>query len=242
MIRARFLLAACGLALGVSLVAQPAQNERSARLLRLETFVLPDFPEFLRRTGVGEGTVAVAIGHDARGRPDDVLVLEASDSRFADAALDAIAGWRFAAPAATDAPREVLLPIVRFLFTTTGVSVMSPSVADPSKRKTRVRADSPVELPNFSHLDSVPKARVQPMPAATAPPAGVSEGVALVKFFVDQEGRARIPVAITSTTPAFGAAAVAAVRQWRFEPPRIDGQPVVALESQVFRFGSPASR
>ncbi len=212
-------------------------NAESARLMRLDKFVVPEFPEFLRRTGVLQGTVVAAIRHDGLGQADDVLVLESSDPRFTAAAIEAIQEWRFAAHPRSAAPVEQLVPIVRFLFTSSSVSVVSATVDAGRVSRTRVRADSPIELPNFSHLDTPPKVRAQPMPEFPAALKGqVGDGVALVKYFVDREGRARVPVVVSATAPEFATAALAAVKQWRFDPPRLDGKPVIALETHTFRF------
>jgi TonB family protein len=232
---------ASGIALLSPLAAQvPPANAESARIMRLDKFVTPEFPEFLRRTGVLTGTVVTAISHDGLGQADDILVLESTDSRFTAAALEAIRAWRFEAHPRSPAPVEQLVPVVRFLFTSTSVSVTSTSVDAGRPTHARVRANSPLEIPNFSHCDARPKAQSQPMPAFPEALKGkVSTGTALVKFFVDAAGRARVPVAITATDPELAHAAVTAVKQWRFDPPKIDGKPVIVLETHTFTFGSP---
>jgi TonB family protein len=220
-----------------SAVAQIPANADSARIMRLDHFVLPEFPEFLRRTGVLQGTVVAAISHDGLGRADDILILESTEPRFTAAVLEAVREWRFAAHPRSPAPIEALVPVVRFLFSSTSVSVVSTTVDAGRAGHTRVRADSPIELPNFTHLDKVPQARVEAEPDFPAELIGrVSEGIALVKFFVDADGRARVPVALTASDPAFATAAVAAAKQWRFDPPRLDGKPVIALETRTIRF------
>jgi TonB family protein len=222
-------------------VPLPPHNEQSARTMRLEKFIVPEFPTFLRQTGVMQGSVVVAIGHDAKGKPDDVLVLESSEPHFTDATLDAIRHWRFETGATVPPPSEAPVPVVRFFFTSGNVSIVPLTTSPRSSARRPVRADTPVELPNFSHLDVEPKPLHRPMPEFPPSLRGKTErGTALVKYFVDPEGRARVPVAVHATEPQFAAAALEAVRKWRFEPPRIDGRPVVALEMQFFQFGPPA--
>ena len=222
--------------------AQLAPNDQSARIMRLDRFVVPEFPAFLRQAGILQGTVVAAIGSDGRGRPDDILVLESTDPRFTTAALEAIREWRFA-PAATnpsDPPQSV--PVVRFLFTTGAVSVVPLTVGSSGSRRP-VRAETPIELPNFSHLDQVPSALSQPAPEF--PPAlrqRVTAGTVVVKYFVDATGRVRLPTVISASDAGLAQAALAAVRQWRFEPPRIDGRPVIALERHSFQFNAAAPR
>ena len=219
-------------------LAQLAPNEQSAHVMRLDRFVVPDFPAFLRQSGVLQGTVVVAVGHETGNRATDVLVLESTDPRFTDAALDAIREWKFAAPNVPSDQSEATVPIVRFLFTTGSVSVVPLTASTGRSSSSRaVRAETPIELPNFSHLDHVPKPLQNPPPEFPIALRGrVTNGTVVVKYFVDAEGRVRLPTIITATEPEFAAAALTAIRQWRFEPPRIDGKSVVALERLSFQF------
>ena len=219
--------------------AQRAPNEQSARVMRLERFVVPEFPPFLRQAGVLQGSVVVAVGHDARGRADDILVLESSDPRFTAAALEAIREWRFQSGDEIPAADDASVPIVRFLFTTGAVSVVPLTVSGGNRSRRAIRADTPIELPNFSHLDRPPVALQQPAPEfPSALRNRVTQGLAIVKYFVDQTGVVRLPTIVSASEPEFGVAALAAIRQWRYEPPRIDGKPVIALERQSFQFAA----
>lgn len=234
---------ATSIAFGGSLLhAQLAPNDQSARTMQLDRFVVPEFPPFLRQAGVLQGTVAAAIGRDARGRAEDVLVLESSDPRFTDAALDAIREWRFK-PLSPAPDTEDAAPVVRFLFTTGSVSVVPlTSTARGGSRRT-VRADTPIELPNFSHLDQTPAILHHPPPEFPAALRGrVTQGTVVVKYFIDTTERVRLPTIISASDPALGAAALAAMRQWRYEPPRIDGKPVIALERHSFQFSATEGR
>jgi TonB family protein len=58
-----------------------------------------------------------------------------------------------------------------------------------------------------------------------------------VEFYIDEQGNVRMAaVPRTSAGDAYAAAAVAAVEQWRFEPPLRRGQPVLVLAQQEFNF------
>ena len=220
--------------------AQLAPNEQTARVMRLERFVVPEFPPFLRQAGVLQGTVVAAISQDQRGRPGDVLVLESTDPRFTDAVLDAVREWRFQLPVKTAATTTDSVPVIRFLFSTGAVSVVPLTVAAGAGSRRAIRADTPVELPNFSHLDQTPAVLQQTSPEF--PPAlrgRVAQGTGVVKYFVDPTGHVRLPTVITASDPEFGEAALAAMKQWRYEPPRIDGKPVVVLERHSFQFNAP---
>jgi TonB family protein len=217
--------------------AQLAPNEQTARVMRLERFVVPEFPPFLRQAGVLQGTVVAAISSDSRGRAHDVLVLESTDARFTEAALEAIREWRFDARRAEASMDPV--PVVRFLFTTGAVSMVPLTVGVSSGPRRTVRAETPIELPNFSHLDHVPAVLHSPAPEfPVALRDHISSGSVVVKYFVDATGRVRLPTVVSATSPELGAAALAAIRQWRYDPPRIDGKPVIALERHSFQFSA----
>jgi TonB family protein len=225
------------------LFAQLAPNEQSARAMRLERFVVPEFPPFLRQAGVMQGTVVVAIGRGERDRPGDILVLESSDARFADAALEAIREWRFQKAAESPAAPDNAVSVVRFLFTTGSVAVVPLSASGRPGTRRSIRADSPIELPNFSHCDTSPALVEHPAPEF--PPTlrdRVTQGTAVIKYFVDTSGRVRLPAVVSASAPEFGLAAVAAMRRWRYEAPRIDGKPVIVLERHSFQFGAPTPR
>ena len=62
------------------------------------------------------------------------------------------------------------------------------------------------------------------------------EGRVVVRYDVDLEGTVRNARVVRSEPPGvFDAAALAAVRSWRFNPPLVDGEPVAARnrESEV---------
>lgn len=63
-----------------------------------------------------------------------------------------------------------------------------------------------------------------------------SRGEAIVEFIVDEEGRARLPRAVSATEEAFGFAAVQAVASWRFEPPTRGGRATIVRVRAPIRF------
>lgn len=65
------------------------------------------------------------------------------------------------------------------------------------------------------------------------------EGTVYVLFSVDKQGRVLDPTVQKSTDPAFEAAALEAVRQWRFEPGTRDGKAVSFKMRQPITFRLP---
>jgi TonB family protein len=232
-------VAALGLLGAVAARAQSSANARSLQQLRLESYVLPEFPDFVRLTGTARGIVTVAIGRNSEGFVDDVLVLDSTHPRLAHAVETAVLQWRFARPANQALPGAEIVPIVRFIFAASGLSVVSPAAGQLAGRDAAatLRDDAPVVLPRLADLDAEVKPLRQPMPKLTTRAgAPAATGTARVKFFIDERGRVRVPVVLEATSRELGEAALAAIAQWRYEPPRIAGRPTLALETAEFQF------
>ena len=78
----------------------------------------------------------------------------------------------------------------------------------------------------LSDLDTEPRAIHQPSPVVSAAVRKRAPGTVYVLFVVDQQGRVVDPIVQKSTDPVFDAPALAAVKQWKFEPGKREGQPV----------------
>jgi TonB family protein len=234
----RLLAKGVGVIFGTLAIALPAlamTNEESVRELKLTEFELPVFPKLAKCAGYAEGIVTTIIAHDVNGRPTDVLVLDSSHPRFTEAVREAVAHWKFEANAALGADHP---PLVRFYFSTKGV-VMLQSQTEHGGVMARM-LPSKLQFPTFRALDAPPKPIEQPMPEFPLALRGrVKGGAARVAFYVDESGHARAPVVTEATSPEFAAAALAAVAQWRYEAPRQNGRPVIAVGNWDFHFAGP---
>lgn len=232
------LLCAALLAPVNHVLASDVSNQKAADQLSLIKFALPEYPSYLQQIGLTEGTVAMAIERNAAGAVADVLVLESTHYRFSDAATEATKVWRFAPlPEGTPAI-AAQVPIVRIQFAMDSLtSVLMPTIY-VGRPEMPVRPDQ-IKVITFAELDRAPAAKTQPMPAFPAELArrGV-KGTASVSFFVDPDGKVRIPVVTAADAPEFAEAALAAIRQWRFEAPRKGGKKVTAFETWTFDFGT----
>ena len=82
------------------------------------------------------------------------------------------------------------------------------------------------ELFSMQDLDQKPRAIYQVSPQMSPQLRKIAPGTVYIVFVVDQRGRVENPIVQTASDPAFEAAALAAVRQWKFEPGKRNGEPV----------------
>ncbi|MFI5337978.1 MAG: TonB family protein [Opitutales bacterium] len=224
-----FFAAAVGTALA-------GENDDTVQQLNLVKYVPPEFPPVLQVEGVPSGIVVLAIGRDSQGVPQDLLVLESTHPAMTEAALNAVRQWRFAPQndGVTAGPRPVL---VRLSFSIHGVVLIYSSAGKELTAEEAIERNQPIKVKSAASLADKPRALHQPMPGYPAQLAGRDlEGEARVEFYIDGDGRVRLPHVTEATTSEFGDAAVAAVSQWRYEPPRDHGQPAVVADNWVFRF------
>lgn len=79
---------------------------------------------------------------------------------------------------------------------------------------------------SVADLDQKPRAIYQPSPILDAKLRRKAPGTVRVVFEVDQSGRVQDPKVLKSSDPVFERPALAAVKQWKFEPGRRNGEPV----------------
>ena len=82
------------------------------------------------------------------------------------------------------------------------------------------------ELFSMSDLDQKPRAIYQTSPQIGSKLRKAAPATVYVLFVVDQRGRVENPIVQSSTDPQFEAPALSAVKQWRFEPGKRNGQAV----------------
>jgi TonB family protein len=224
------------LALLTTALLSAAENDTTIQRMKLVKFVQPEFPPALRIEGIPSGMVALAISRDENGNPSDILVLESTHPGFTETALEAVRQWRFPATS-VDALQQEAPIMVRVGFTLTGVVLTYSSTANVIAERKADNLQAPIPVKMMAELADKPRALHQQMPAYPTSLVGKDyEGTAKVAFYVDGEGRVRMPRVVESSIPQFGDAALAAVRNWRYEPPRDRGLPAVVAEYWSFQF------
>lgn len=193
---------------------------------------MPAFPERMLLSGIDRGMVELMIEVTPAGEVADVLITGYTNRAFATTTLATVERWRFA-------PGNVGHVVHLTLnFETRGMIAYVR------------RYDPEAERPADYTFEPCPPERLdaRPRPIETvAPPYGPNvasaggEGVVTLDYFIDEQGRVRMPVTAEAPHPLLAGLAISALKQWRFEPPTCDGRPALVRARQSFRFGEPTS-
>jgi TonB family protein len=226
------------LALGVALAPQAGAAFESIQFNPDNT--PPQFPLSLKMDGITQGSATIAISVSDEGRLTDWLMLGYTHELFAKASVAALKEWRFT-PAMLDGTPVPAKAELTFNFTLEGAVISANIVNHFLFDNFEGRADGlhAYRLRGPSEIDRlpVPVFAVAPKYAVEAEQQGV-HGRVEVRFYIDETGAVRMPAVASDTHPYLANSAVAALREWRFEPPTRHGRPVLIAASQVFAFGS----
>jgi TonB family protein len=222
--------------------SRPAGYERP----KVHRTVEPQFPpKLLENPRINEGEATVVLLVDASGLIADSLVTRYTHPLFGKEALETVHQWRFEPGRLHGAPVGVRMEMVfTFARGRRVVNVVDPEAVSEHllgrvegllqaevRRVCPARElDEPIQVVDF----------VQPLPPEQLG-ARRRSGRALVEFYVDEEGRPRLPVVVESDDEAFGRSALEAIGQWRFTVPRSGGWPVLVVARQRFDFRASAS-
>jgi TonB family protein len=197
------------------------------------------FPPKALSEGVPSGEVQVVLSVDAKGGLTDCLVVGYTLPEFAEAATAALKTWTYEPAHVHGRARASRLDLLITFKSEINVLVVSASLHF-FERVSNEWGSYSYKTCKLADLDRIPTPVhvIQPVLSKTdADRAGVH--VVTVEFFIDEEGRVRVPtVAREFADDAYAAAMVAAVEQWRFEPPQRRGHPVLVLAQQDFNFRS----
>lgn len=234
-----FILILAGLVgLAEVMAAQPV-NYVPMRVLQTEPVV---FPRRVNRLGISSGEARVSLQVDEKGRLTDHLVTAYSHEAFAESAVDALKRWKYDPAYWNGEPRAATLDLT-FDFEVQGLVVVDMSVSSYVEMRHAQLAPGTYayRARTLSELDGIPTpstvvAPVYPLDRSGTPrPAKVT-----VTFYIDEQGRVRLPAVSRETTENagenFAAAAVDAVSKWQFEPPMSRGRPVLVAARQEFNF------
>ena len=129
-----------------------------------------------------------------------------------------------------------------FSFETRGLVVVDMTVNNVLEiQKLRARSDYYGSWAcTLSELDRIPTPATVVKPHYPVDSSNtVKAAVVTVHFYIDQEGRVRMPAVsreTSETNDSFAAEALDAISKWQFEPPMSRGRPVLVSATQDFNF------
>lgn len=192
------------------------------------------YPPLMAQNAIYSGDVRAVISVDATGRLYDLLVVAYTRPEFAEVAQAALRRWKYQ-PARINGRSISSRADIFFEFRDRSVIVQT--LPGAMARQTFLGngkepyAFAPCRLRD---LDRIPI----PLEVITPTVNSVTEAhTVTVEFYIDEEGKVRMPaVPRDAANDVFAAAAVAAVEKWRFEPPLRNGRRVLVQAQQEFNF------
>jgi TonB family protein len=199
--------------------------------VKVRGVVLPIYPYALRRDAV-RGKAKAVMMINANGQVTDVQPLEAERPEFARALAAALQGFKFD-PAYRDGKPVPHLLAFEQAFNPYDLP------DEEGEDLLAVEKKSPAKIIPLSSLDVPLKPvsrRVPRFPLGL--PADITQGDAVIECLIDKTGRVRLPRIKSATNEAFGYAAVQAASAWWFDPPLVNGKPVIVREEIPFHFSA----
>lgn len=233
----RLPLVCCALLLVVTAGAQNDRRPASRGSLTIIETEEPVFPRSLIHGPVLQGDAKVVIDVDEDGRLTDLLVTGYSRKEFADAAVEVLRRWEYVPPSLNGRPWASVREL-QFDYSRSGVIVnFTGTEAMDNHLGQLLQLSDTYRTYALRDLDRIPTPVhvVSPLAPALAP--GAAAQTVTVEFYIDEQGRVRLPsVTRAEANNVYAACALAAVRQWRFAPPLVNGRPVLVLATQQFKF------
>lgn len=234
------VLSLAALMLAVSPAA--AANNWGDRPLQITQSIDAHFPAALTMQGITEGEVRVVLNVDADSQLVDCLVLAYTHPELVTELLNALREWHYQAAYQRGEPTGSRAEVA-FSFQARGAVLSMTPIEDFTANFNRMSGTRPISL--VCSVDELDKPLetvelVQPRHPRSALRPNLADGRVLLDFYIDSEGRPRMPVVIRMSHEAFAVAAVQALGQWRYAPPTRDGRKVAVRVRQEFVFPKPS--
>lgn len=235
--RLALLVPVLGLAIAAS-AAEPEKPSGPFEPLGIVKTVHPTYPDKLADRFLDRGEARIMIMVDEEGRLADWIVTGYTHALFAKEALDVLPKWQFEPARFHGRPIGVRTEL-RFIFKNSGGVRIVPGdlemrlrIRDIRQQETfwqRVCKAEDLDQP----LDTI--VEINPMPPDQLG-AVAREGKVVVEYFIDPDGRVRMPLVLSSDDEAFTKSVLLAITEWRYATPTRDGQPVLARVAREFKF------
>jgi TonB family protein len=195
---------------------------------RLIHKVKPEYPEQAKRECI-EGTVKLTITVNEEGLVYKVETDPENNPILEKAAIAAAKKWRYN-PILLNGMTTPVIATITIAFPSKDTP---PPDRAPAASKVRVPQSKPIPL-----VDPFPSSKlihkVEPVYPEAARKAGVQGRVNLA-IIINEEGFVR-EVRVISGHPLLDEAAIAAIKQWRYQPTTLYGEPVPVQETVIINF------
>ena len=204
---------------------------------KIQITVEPQLSPVMHMQGVTEGKLVLALDISAEGRITDWLVLGTTHPALVTPCVDALKRWEITPAKLNGEPVPVQTELT-INYRAEGVVISRPAVLDVAQHLGQRFGYKLV--PNGRSLRELesrptPITTVAPEYAIEAEKDGV-RGAVRIHFYIDETGAVRMPSVSGDAHPYLAQQAVQALRTWRFEPAKADGQPVMVAALQEFNF------
>lgn len=200
-----------------------------------------EYPADLSRLGIIDGWAKIVVGIDETGRLIDALTIGHSHPRFAAAAAAALHRWQFRPAKVAGRPIASVSQVdFNFHFDSSGARIVTLTMLDYCERLKLRTNKAENRLCSLDQLDCAPIPTFLVNPASSESEIRRHAGKKVVVwFYIDETGRVRLPTVGYADDDAVARLALAAVEQWRFEPPTSQRRPVITRASQTIVFKPP---
>jgi TonB family protein len=202
---------------------------------------LPRYPQRMTFEGIYNGQATLVISVDESGSIIDVFQESYSHPEFGRLAEKSLRTWIFQSAKLNGEPVVSIKPFIFNFDDKRGVFSVGMQEAAASFLKID-RSSESKRLYNVDDLDNGLKPDVMGQPFFPEEFKGRSiDGNATVIFYVDEEGKTRMPHLEDYSHPSFGKAALNTVDHWKFKVPTVKGRPVSIQLRQTFIFSNKSS-
>lgn len=199
------------------------------------------FPPALLLDGITQGRVRVVLEVNHEGKLDDFLMTGFTHRELAVELQQSLPTFEFEPARQRGRPIRCRME-VEFGFEAHGAVVsLSPMASVGAHLRGALTDPMIAVLARLTELDAPLNAIQQVSPAHPGRSLSPLAPTGRVKldYYIDGEGRPRMPVVVGATHEAFAHAAVDALLQWRYAAPTRQGRPVLVRVVQEFVFGPP---
>jgi len=202
-----------------------------------DPFIKVQFPGRAVYDGVATGRATVGVMLDQAGKPVDFLLISYTKDYFGQALLEETRHREFTAKTVDHAAIPAAFVFTYLFEPPTGMTSISNFEAG-SRRSETVQGGPKLAYEAHREMDlDAGQLELKQLAVPVLPSRYGTQPVrALVSFYVDEQGRVRLPNVESALVPELLVGAVRALQQWSFKPPTIKGQPVLVHAVRVLTF------